>query len=98
MNAAFAENNTCDTVSFYRKKIFCGKDETAVEYIERGDSSTLRYYVLKYMDTSIYVTHPPPRPPTPRLPPLKVKAEPIKTYIGPLHIVYRHQNIPGNWR
>ena len=94
MNAAFAENNTCDIVSFYRKKIFCGKDEIAVEYIERGDTSTLRYYVLKYMDTSIYITHPPPRPPTPRLPYLNIKTESRKTH---LNFVYRHRNIPGNW-
>ena len=92
MNAAFAENNTCDIVSFYRKKIFCGKDEIAVEYIERGDTSTLRYYVLKYMDTSI--SHSPPRPPTPRLPYLNIKTEPRKTH---LNFVYRHRNIPGNW-
>ena len=98
MNAAFAKNNTCDIVSFHRKQIFCGKDEIAVEYIERGDPSTLQYYVLKYMDTSVYVTHPPPRPPTPRLPHLKVRVESIKTYIEPLHIVYRPRNIPGNGR
>jgi len=97
MNAAFAENNTCDIVSFYRKKIFCGKDEVVVEYIERGDPSTLQHYVLKYMNTSVYVIHP-QRPPTPRLPHLQVQAESIKTYIEPLHIVYKPRNIPGNWR
>ena len=48
MDAAFAENNICDIVSFHRKKIFCGKDEIAVEYIERGDPYTLQCFILKY--------------------------------------------------
>ena len=51
-----------DLVTFYRKKYFADIDQSTNEYIERGNSDMLRYYIMKYMDTTVKEK----RPDTPR--------------------------------
>jgi len=42
-----------DLVTFYRRRNFADVDQTTYEYIERGNVDMLRYYIMKYMDTTV---------------------------------------------
>ena len=92
MAGPFVISETCDIVSFYRKKIFSGTDQIIKEYIERGDMEALRFHILQYMDTTVYI-HKPPRPPTPRVPRLFIRQKQIESKLTSPPI-----NIPGNFQ